>query len=240
ADAHKAPIENYAFGGAEVLEDSEENAGLLTLQREVDTYLLAHQEKADADSLYVIWIGGNNYLNLPEDPAASITEVVEGIKHQMERLVKRGAKHFLVMNLPDLGATPIAYEYGEEALLSQITQQHNDRLQAVTDELQRNYPEAQWIFFDAAHFFAELLASPGEYGFNNVRQACSEMAVRSSELSERGNLVLGMVSHIKENPTLNCQGYLFFDVLHPSSAGHRIIAARVKEKCEAEGLYLEG
>ena len=59
-----AHLLDYAFGGAGVLENDDDDSDdeLFTLRREMDSYFLAHQDKADENSLFVVWIGSNNYL----------------------------------------------------------------------------------------------------------------------------------------------------------------------------------
>ena len=47
---------DYAFGGAGVMEDDVDSEGLFTLRSEMDNYFLSHNDKADANSLFVIWI----------------------------------------------------------------------------------------------------------------------------------------------------------------------------------------
>ena len=44
---------------------------MFTLRKEVDTYLLANNDKASEDNLYVVWIGANNYLGMPDEVEAN-------------------------------------------------------------------------------------------------------------------------------------------------------------------------
>ncbi len=87
---------DYAFGGAGVLEDDDGGDDLFTLKKEVDSYLLAHNDKANPNALHVIWIGSNNYLGMPDEPSRAIKSVTQGIQNELERLVSKGAKYFLL------------------------------------------------------------------------------------------------------------------------------------------------
>src|SRR6202012_5265548 len=84
-----AHLLNYAFGGAVV---KEENTGpIFSLKLEIATYLGAHQDKADENSLFIIWIGGNNYLMTPKDVEGTLAQANTGIKHGLQTLIKAGA-----------------------------------------------------------------------------------------------------------------------------------------------------
>src|SRR3990167_10013672 len=76
---------DYAFGGAGVSEDPKTQM-LFTLNHEIDSYLLSHQEKADSQSLFIVWIGANNYLELDSQSAQTVIEVNDGIEHSVQRL----------------------------------------------------------------------------------------------------------------------------------------------------------
>ncbi len=117
---------NYAMGGAGVAEDIPDDEDVLfTLKKEVKTYLLSHDNKASADALYIVWIGANNYLGLPEDVDMAVHDVTEGISNNLQQLVDKGAKHIMVMNLPDLGKTPAALEFDAVDAMHQLAQAHN-------------------------------------------------------------------------------------------------------------------
>ena len=99
---------DYAFGGAGVKEDDDSDDGLFTLRREIDSYFLAHQDRADEQSMFVVWIGANNYLGVPDDAEKSLSDVSLGIQHGLQRLVDKGAKYITVVDVPNLGSTPAA------------------------------------------------------------------------------------------------------------------------------------
>ncbi len=73
---------------------------------QIDEYLNA-KGPASGDKLYIIWIGGNDLLKRAGDPRVAINKAVTNIVFGMERLIGAGAKHLLVMNLPNLGLTPM-------------------------------------------------------------------------------------------------------------------------------------
>ena len=237
----KSHLLDYAFGGAGVLEghdgeDDEDEDVLFTLSREVDSYLLSHQDKADESSLYVVWMGSNNYLAIPDDVEQAVYATNAGIEHDLQRLVDKGAKHIMVVNLPDLGKTPAARDFDAVDLLSSLSEKHNAMLLDNIARLKERNPKVQWLVFDVHQILSEMLESPQQYGLTNVTDTCYEEMV--SRVSNKS--VLSMVSTVKAHIKSNaCTGYLFFDPVHPAWVAHRLMAERTKIMLDSAGITFE-
>lgn len=223
-----AHLLDYAFGGSGVAEtedmngdDDDDDGALFNLTREVDSYLLSHNDKADDKSLYVIWMGSNNYIALPDNPEQTVKAVNDGIQSEVERLVAKGAKHVMLMTVPDLGRTPGAIEFDSIEFLSALTNQHNATLKARIAQLKNKYPDVQWVLFDVNEIFVNALNEPELYGFNNITETCYEAAM----IEPSSQTILKMAASIKpqSNPHA-CDGYLFFDIIHPTGPAHAYIA----------------
>ena len=199
-----SPIENYAFGGAAVALKEDEKQ--VSLQQEITHYLRDHHEMAEESSLFVVWIGGNNYLGKFDDADKAVAAVNTGIVESLKRLVEKGAKHIMVINLPDLGKSPLAADMHAEAALSYISTNHNNTLAAAVEQLQVNFSEVQWVYYDVNAAFTDIRANPGAYGFENVNESCLSAA-----------------------PNSDCNRYFFFDSIHPSAYTHKLLgeAARL-------------
>lgn len=232
---------DYAFGGAGVLEgsdsDDEEDDVLFTLSREVDSYLLSHQDKADESSLYIVWMGANNYLAIPDDQEQALYATNIGIVHDLQRLVDKGAKNIMVVNLPDLGKTPAARDFDAVDLLSSLSDKHNIMLAENIAKLKQNNPDVKWLLFDVYQIFSDLLEAPEQYGLTNTTDTCYEEMV-SARHSSRS--ILSMVSTVKPRKTKDaCTGYLFFDPVHPSEVAHQVMAQRIKKALDKAGITFE-
>jgi phospholipase/lecithinase/hemolysin len=225
---------DYAFGGAGVSEEDDDDV-LFTLRREVNTYLLAHQDKASADNLYVVWIGANNYLALPTELDKTIQEVNDGITKSLHRLVAKGAKHILVVNIPDLGSTPAAIEFDAIDSMTYLAKEHNKALHTTFTRLKQEHPDVQWLYFDMNQAFDEVLAHPESYGFTDITGTCANAV--ADELTK--NSVLKMVAAVKPAATNDaCNGYLFFDLVHPTALAHEILAERARKMLDEAGIEL--
>lgn len=223
---------DYAFGGAGVSEEEGDDV-LFTLRREVSSYLVSHQDKASADSLFVVWIGANNYLAMPSDVEQTLIDVNAGITHSLELLAAKGAKHILVLNLPDLGKTPAATEFGSVEAFSYFSSQHNQLLIKTVDNFKQKYPDINWLYFNLNKTFDHVLEHPEVYGINNITETCASSIV--DELTRKS--VLKMVARVKPKAGNEaCTGYLFFDLVHPTAFAHKIVAEQARIMLDKAGV----
>ena len=230
---------DYAFGGAGVSLDPNTQM-LFTLDHEIDSYLLSHQENADAHSLFVVWVGANNYLDLDNQSAQTVIEVNEGIKHSLQRLADAGAKHILIFNLPDLGKTPYAKLVHVEELLTSLTSEHNQKLLFTINQLKRDNPAVQWLSFDVNALLNSFLTDPQRFGFTHVDSTCYESRVAMPILTQYSQYsMVKMASRININSRQDhCEGYLFFDPIHPASRAHELMANDVRQLLDTAGIVL--
>jgi phospholipase/lecithinase/hemolysin len=117
-----------------------------------------------------------------------------------------GAEHFLVLNMPNLGATPFAAAENLVAQLTGVSMLFNSVLDGILDTL-RNSLGLDIIEFDTFTALNQLISSGA---FANTSAPCFD----------------GTSASI---PTIvgGCQGYLFFDGVHPTTAAHNILAQQL-------------
>lgn len=209
-----SPIENYAFGGAAVAVENDKSP--MTLEQEISHYLKDHQGMADESRLYVVWIGGNNYLGKLEDPEKTLAAVNKGIVNSLKLLAEKGARHIMVINLPDLGKSPIAVEMGAEEALSYLSTRHNAALATSFEQLKLALPDVQWIYYDVNTAFTEIRNDPARYGFENINEACLSAA---------------------NNP--DCSHYFFFDSVHPTTWTHKLMAENARLILDQADVYFQ-
>jgi phospholipase/lecithinase/hemolysin len=227
-----AHLLDYAFGGAGILKDEDDDGTLFTLKNEIDTFMLAHEGKADPNALYVVWIGSNNYLGMPDEIDETVNLVINGIDTGIKRLVNAGAKHIFLVNIPDLGKTPAARDLDAVPLLSLYSAMHNERILQRFSQYKLDYPQVDWIFFDIDAMLTEVFTNPESLGFSNVKGTCYE-AVLSNEKPS----ILKMVASIQPKSTPDaCTGFLFFDPVHPAGLAHELIAQRAQQQLKEANI----
>ncbi|PWU04278.1 MAG: hypothetical protein C5B43_04835 [Verrucomicrobia bacterium] len=92
---------NFAYGGA--TSGWEKSPNLLNVGHQIEDYLNRVKNKADPNSLYIVWVGGNDIKNkvIPRS-------LIPNLRKHITELAKAGAKVFLIPNYPPLQKTPTA------------------------------------------------------------------------------------------------------------------------------------
>lgn len=154
-------------------------------------------------TLYVLWAGANDYLVLPPQlRTTDTTAVVNNLSNAVTAITAKGGQNIIVVNLPDLGKTPQERLQPTASSLSALTNSHNSKLNLTLQGIAQNR-NLKIIPIDAYALFNEVLAEPAKYGFTNVTESCFNQAA--------GTLC--------SNPNQ----YLFWDGIHPTTAGHNLI-----------------
>lgn len=210
-------LEDYAIGGAGVGED--ENDNRYTLQREIKTYLKAHNQQLDANSLFVVWVGPNNY-RYAEDADEALLTVKNGIASSLQKLVDKGAKNILVMNIANLGKTPDFVGTPEEEKFASISARHNANLMEILGELEQKNLDVKWLHLDIHQAVEEILTQPASFGFKEVKKGCYDIDLLAFRAT-------------------TCEGYFFFDNVHPTKEAHQLLGAAVRKFLDESQISFE-
>ncbi|MGA6924331.1 MAG: SGNH/GDSL hydrolase family protein, partial [Desulfosarcina sp.] len=190
-------LHDRAFGGAQ--SDGLVPPGLI---EQVIAYIALEEFSVSANTLFVIWIGGNDFLNGDGDSPAAVANIEDA----MQRLVDRGAMHLLILNLPDLGAIPDTLETPEAAEATAFTVDFNTRLANMLDTFSLDHPGVGLYTFDVASFFVEVRNDPVQFGFVDASKPSPNFAVPDN---------------------FDGAGYVFWDEVHPTTQMHALLADRV-------------
>ena len=225
-------LENNAIGGAMTQGHSDEeiqaaiDAGALPplgLVGQVDTYLSQSPEFNPDDTLFTIWIGGNDLLEFfrGESSAAAPEALVQGAMANIETavtdLIDAGALNFLVLNLPDLSQTPAFNQQPEDTRnnINELVQGFNRALSVTLEGVEYQNSGVSIISIDVFTFMNGLIA---QGIFNNTTGTYLEFDAEG-------------------NPTGNVNGdaddFLFYDPIHPTTRAHAIIGDEAAAAVEA-------
>jgi phospholipase/lecithinase/hemolysin len=198
---------NYAVGGARARTTS----GGIDLTLQVQDYL-ADFGGARQAATHVIFIGGNDIrdaLSAGGDPAI-IGAAVTAVATNIQTLYIAGARRFVVVNGPDLGLVPAVRMYGPavQAGATALSAGYNAGLATVVTALS-GLPGINIVSVDLFGALNSMVANPGAYGLTNVTDMCITPGVKGNAQCE--------------SPS----DYLFWDGIHPTSAGHAILAAQI-------------
>ena len=205
---------NYAYGGSRTDNTVAFPPGM---RQQLTTYTTAGGTFGSRDLVSVLG-GANNIFQsltvfsvLPPtsqlNPTGFIDPTINAAVADMNFIVNdiaaRGAGTILVTNLPRLGTTPQFGPTPLAALADYAGDQFNSRLQSALLTLAPTRPGTNIILFDLAKVSNTLAANPGRFGLTNASSSC---------------LVGATVCATPDS-------YLFWDGVHPTAAGHRLIAA---------------
>ena len=195
----------------------------LGLVGQVEAYVGQAPQFDPEDTLFTIWIGGNDLLEfLRGESSATSPELLIGgamanIEAAMAALVQAGAKNFLVLNLPDLSKTPAFNRLPEEnrADIQALTQGFNQALTASLLGVEYKNSGVSVISINAYSVMNNLIA---QGVFANTTDTWLELDANN-------------------DPTGNVNGdaedFLFFDPIHPMTAAHALIGDEAAAAVEA-------
>ncbi|MEE4261876.1 MAG: SGNH/GDSL hydrolase family protein [Desulfobacteraceae bacterium] len=198
---------DMAYGGARTYghpasATGTDNTGYdLGFSWQVDQYLTMTNDMADPNALYTVWIGGNDLLNLDGNrPGKVILNAAINIGHAIGDLYAAGATDIVLMNMPDLGATPLlngteeTSQYGEN-----LSKRFNCSL-AITQAIM------EWYLPDLNLFSIDIFSLMDEFIASGVFADTTNMGILDQA---------------------NADDYLFWDAIHPTTYAHSLIADAV-------------
>lgn len=198
---------SYAFGGATMGPIG--NVLPPSVVGQVASYLISQGNRASPSALYVIEGGGNDARHAADvaiargDPAPLISAYVNDAVRAVLALESAGAQKILFWNVPDIGKTPEFTVQGPAAatIATGVASAMN---RAVAEAIAQFAPDIRRdvVTFDMFGFMGRVIANPSANGLADATSACAYSAACISDPSRT----------------------LFWDGLHPTTAGHALLA----------------
>ncbi|XP_078163737.1 GDSL-motif lipase 7 [Carex rostrata] len=237
---------NYASAAAGILDETGKHYGSrVTMNEQIALFvstlriqlplLIKNQgalSKYIADSLFMINIGSNDYINnylLPllynsrsiysSDAFAKL--LINNLSRQLESLYRLGARKFVVTGVGPLGCIPSQLAMNKTTT-SQCIDSVNDlvvtfncHLVQLVSQLNSTLSGSFFVYQDVYSPFTEMVNNPSKYGFTEVKQACCG----------NGRYGGGFTCLPLQTPCTARDKYVFWDAFHPTQAVNAIIAA---------------
>ncbi len=199
----------FAFGGARTGPLTGVRRSPVPTLIEQAQVMVALPGKLPSDALYIVWGGGNDArdaFEATDDPTQAgliMQDSINNLDTVISSLADEGATQFLVPNLPNFGQLPIAHLAGPGAqkFFSQISTEFNNQLASLLPALENDLG-IDITALDIETAFDDIIAALGDFGLTNVTDHC---------------IIIG--SDFCSNP----DEYLFWNGIHPTTAGHAII-----------------
>jgi phospholipase/lecithinase/hemolysin len=218
---------DYAFGAGETGPTSYNTSipasDLTGSTGQIAQFMAAHPS-VDPNGLYTIWIGANDLSDIlagasPSAYGTDIATSVANVDSAIASLAGAGAKNFLIVTVPDLGVTPGATALGPTVAgaLSALSFGFDSTLVNGSGPI----PSLAAIagadglnlhVLDTFSLVDAIVASPGSFGFTNATGACL-----TGEVDYAGGTPCSPSVAVQDQ-------YLFWDQIHPTAAGHAVVA----------------
>ncbi|MFO1328742.1 MAG: SGNH/GDSL hydrolase family protein [Rubrivivax sp.] len=206
------PLASYAVGGAMTgtgnadVADTNSPEYSTGMRKQVDQYLSNVGGNADAQGLYLVFGGSNDFLHLFEtNPGASDTDfndtairAIDNLVAAVTDLYRSGARSFLLPLLPDIGAAPGVADASVSAAIADVNVFLAAAYQQLLDALAD--PSVSFVVFDTFASQRSMSAS-----FANTATACMDL--------DNGI------------PCDDATGFFFLDDLHPTASVHARIGS---------------
>jgi phospholipase/lecithinase/hemolysin len=179
------------------------------VDQQVSAYLST--SKPNATTLYDIFAGANDLIASPS--ATTALTAASNIATDVSTLYAAGARQFLIPNLPAIGSTPeFNTNASSAAAADALSAGFNTALAADLAGLQATDPGIVVHQLDVQTLFTEVETTPGLYGLNDVTDSAAP------------GLEPGATSYDTSLEVPNPNQYLFWDDIHPTAAGHELLA----------------
>lgn len=253
-----------------------------SVERQVTDYLERDLSggtlKQPDETVFVLWAGANDYISkepftgeigtLLDDPNGGagyikvVNETVASIVEQVRRLHAAGGRRFVVLNLPDLGKTPIVLQNKSylpvgpkrdesarrvrlSARLGALTSYHNRQLSRALTALGRDLAQADIIAVESAKLVDRILrgvapdgsGTPFDYGFA-LRQREERVRDGNTELRLQKHCYQGgyLGSLSDDSVCADSENAMFWDIVHPTSYTHCWVAYFVQGEMARRSL----
>lgn len=183
-------------------------------------------------TLVVEWSGANDLITVNAEP--SIAEVDRAIKERVknvEILLQKGYRNFVLFNLPDLSLTPRFQnktgDSGDKARANahKCVDYFNQELAKACEKFKTMFPHCYFDVFDINSFFVQAYNNPKDYGLdpNKLKQPFTT----SPDF------------RILPNGTAPAKGYAFWDDIHPTADVHAVLGNEFYKKYNPEFTFSE-
>lgn len=238
---------NFASGGAGALVETFQGSVIpFKTQainfKKVTTWLRHKLGSSDSKTLlsnavYMFSIGSNDYLS----PFLTNSDVLKHYSHTeyvamvignftstIKEIHKRGAKKFVILNLPPLGCLPgtrIIQSQGKGSCLEELSSLasiHNQALYEVLLELQKQLRGFKFSLYDFNSDLSHMINHPLKYGFKEGKSACCGSGPFRGEYScggKRGEKHFELCDKPNES--------VFWDSYHLTESAYKQLAAQM-------------
>lgn len=206
------PLYDFAVGGAGASTRDLVIPGVIQQVASWQGYMQQAPNYNVANTLFTVLAGANDL-----DNGTSVASSMGNLTTALTDLVNAGARNILLLNLPDMSKSPSFQYRTDGATVSAEVTQFNSQLTALASRLRTQYGSSLNLqVFDTYSLFNDLLTHPALYQVTNTTQSCLDINSDSSTAWLSSQTVRGNCT--------NPNAFVFWDVLHPTTHTHQLLA----------------
>jgi thermolabile hemolysin len=210
------PVYTWAIGGAQISLDSKSPLLLETISW--NSYKKYAQNYRQENTLFIIWIGANDFLIKDEK---SVTKIMSEELDVIENLIKDGSKNILILNVPNTTLAPSFRFRDDGAIVHDRIKQFNSELKKSVESLKVKYESSIHLaLYDAYSAHLNIFNNPAKHGLKNISEPCLNV--------DNNNTMVLIPTKIRETCT-DPDTFFSWDNIHPTTAVHKLMAKSIEE-----------
>jgi len=219
------PLNTWAVGGAEA---SDAQFGLISgVDSQVESFLSYMRSAKNYDpsrTLFTLMIGANDITNRANDDTRTVVyNTLQTVFVSLKKLTAKGARHFVLANLPDISRTPYYLDTPDAEAIQAKVRLMNEHLSQLARRL-REDTGAHVVIVDVATQFDRLIDQPAMFGMKNATETCLDIGKNSLAYTMR---------HVTR-ATCDPATAVFWDQMHPTTRVHELMADWTLDALPAE------
>ncbi|KAJ0983073.1 hypothetical protein J5N97_011328 [Dioscorea zingiberensis] len=222
---------NFASGSAGILTSTHQGL-CIPLETQIDFYSLVFKALVEklgifqvqrfiSSSIFYINIGSNDipaYSYHPIGVSKYVRLLISTLEGELKGILKLGARKLVFMGTQPIGCWPGIRAINNRSgdcirEYNQISYMYSERAALLLKELQLEYADLSYSFFDSYRVFDQYINHPKTYGFDESKAACCGMGYLNAK--------------IRCNPSAPyCSDrtkYVFWDMWHQSEAAANLL-----------------
>eukprot|EP01018_Ginkgo_biloba_P013938 Gb_05395 [translate_table: standard] len=246
---------NFASGGSGLLDSTGKDMNIIPLSHQIQQFAnissaLAQRHGVDAarsflsKSLYAVSAGGNdiglNYLtNATFQNTTSPQDLVKLLltkySEYLSNLYRRGARNFILLDIPPLGCTPNSRLAGLSTwngsclkIANQLVIALNSGLRVLTSNLNQKHKGALTILNpDSYSFVLNIIHHGRAYGFSETKSACCGAGPFNTAVGCGLEIPEKKRGEYKEFLCKDPRKYVFWDGTHPTERVYFMVFRKI-------------
>ncbi|KAL8268308.1 hypothetical protein R6Q59_002106 [Mikania micrantha] len=183
--------------------------------------------------IYSVGLGSNDYLNnyfMPNyyqtsrqfTPEQYASVLIQQYAELIRELYNYGARKLVLNGIGQIGCSPNALAQNSQdgstcvERINSANKLFNNQLISLVDSLNRDLPDAKFIYINNYGIFQDFINSPQSYGFTVTNAGCCGVGRNNGQIT----CLPG------QTPCQNRDEHLFWDAFHPSEAANIIVGRR--------------